>query len=148
MEQDFKNKICAFYPISKSDSLVPSIYFNVIHGHTRSNLILNVILGGMDLSKKYFTLDLSITRNDNKTIPNRHYKLDTTEMSKKGTIKKDNITVGIYTLGPIVFEIDDHSTFAYKASLVLKDDDGNICDSAHTWFLIRPDKDTNKNTDN
>lgn len=147
MEQNFKNKICAFYPIGKSDTLVPSIYFNVIHGHTHSNLILNVILGGIDLSKEFFTLDLSITRSDNKVIPDRHYKLDTDEMSKKGIIKKDNITVGMYTLGPIVFDINDHSTFAYKASLVLKDDSGNVCDSSHTWFLIRPDKATNKSKD-
>lgn len=142
MNSNFKNKICAFYPVKSTTELKPVVYFNMIHNHTHSNLILNLILAGMDLSNEYFKLHLVINRSDNKTVFIGNYNLTTSEMSKKGFIKDDNITVGMFTLGPIVFDIDDSSTFSYNALLVMKDSDDNICDSSHTWFLTRPDQET------
>ena len=142
MNSKFKNKIVAFYPIHGKDYNKPVVYFNVIRNHTKSSLVLNVILGGIDESQDTFTLKLKIVRDDERAMFSSSYTVHPSEMSKKSLVQ--NTVVGLYTIGPLVFEIDDHSTHSYIASLDLVDSQGNVWDSAHTWFLSRPDKQLNR----
>lgn len=142
MNSKFTNKIVAFYPIHGKDYHKPVVYFNVIRNHTKSSLVLNVILGGIDESQDTFTLKLKIIRDDERAMFSSSYTVHPSEMSKKSLVQ--NTVVGLYTIGPLVFEIDDHSTHSYIASLDLVDSQGNAWDSAHTWFLSRPDKQLNR----
>lgn len=134
---NFINKIGAFYPIklSSKDSK-HTFYIDYEQLPSQSVVGFYLVLAGMQLHQT-FTVHLTITDDTGQVLVDTDNSIDSDSFPEENAVQEMGISTSTFSISPRPFHVKT-GTHAYRASAILKDDNGKVWDNASTWFLTKP----------